>query len=241
MKKLLISSTNNPRTSLWEPIIKRIGGENIYVCSDGAEMQEELIIQGIPRSNIFSTEAPFYSMSVDLISGKTSKHIPVANYKLKELETINRYFGTFAHQACRLIIGNASTQELHTIYIQTISYWKNLIRYYGITNVFFSQVPHTGGDYCLYVACQLDEKIRIKTGHPICRSKVFIESEDSGKSNEFKNDITRKPDNYSTTTKVNYLTRLFEETEIRDEEEVKSLDTVKANAEEPDYIKNNEN
>ena len=180
-------------------------------------MQEELIIQGIPRSNIFSTEAPFYSMSFDLVSGKTSKHIPVANYKYDELETINKYFGTFAHQSCRLIIGNASTQELHTIYIQTISYWKNLIKYYGITNVFFSQVPHTGGDYCLYVACKLDEKIKIKAGHPICRSKVFVETENPGIVKSFTKEKTRRDQDNNTTIKLNYLIKLFEETKIMEE------------------------
>ena len=61
MKKLLISSTNNSRASLWAPLIKELGGESIYVCCDGAELTEELIIQGIPRRNILSTEAPFYS------------------------------------------------------------------------------------------------------------------------------------------------------------------------------------
>ena len=200
-------------------------------------MQEELIIQGIPRSNIFSTEAPFYSMSFDLVSGKTSKHIPVASYNYNELETINKYFGTFAHQSCRLIIGNASTQELHTIYIQTISYWKNLIKYYGITNVFFSQVPHTGGDYCLYVACKLDEKIKIKAGHPICRSKIFVESENTGIVESFTKEKAKMAENNNTAIKLNYLEKLFEETKTIEDAKADNKNPFEEKEGEPEYIK----
>ena len=235
MKKLLISSTNNSRATLWKPLVKELGGENIYVCCDGAELAEELIIQGIPRSNIFSTEAPFYSISHELITGRISKNAMTAKLTLEELEIINNHFGVFAHQACRLIIGNASTHQLHTIYIQTINYWKNLLRYYDITNIFFSQVAHTGGDYCLYVASKLMKGARIKAGHPICRSKIFIETESPNHNNE------ESTGNYNInksnkSLKEEYLANVLEETVAQGYAARDKNSAIQETANEPEYI-----
>ena len=35
-------------------------------------------------------------------------------------------------------------------------------------------MPHTGGDFCLYVASCIRKNIRVVNGHPICRSVLFV-------------------------------------------------------------------
>ena len=43
-------------------------------------------------------------------------------------------------------------------------------------------MPHTGGDYCLYVAAKTIEDLNIYSGHPIARSKIFIDSNPTKKA-----------------------------------------------------------
>ena len=238
MKKLLISSTNNSRASLWAPLIKELGGESIYVCCDGAELTEELIIQGIPRRNILSTEAPFYSISHELITGKVNKNAMTAKLTLEELEIINNNFGVFAHQACRLIIGNASTHQLHTIYTQTINYWKNLLVYFKITNIFFTQVPHTGGDYCLYIASKLRKEIEIQAGHPICRSKVFIQTAGKTYNNRVLEGKEDQMNSSEGSLKKEYLKGVLEETLSKEHKPASGETTKQDVTNEADYIVN---
>ena len=70
MKKVLITACNNARTTLWKPIIDKIGADNIYVCTNTPELREMLNIRGIKQSNILSTENYFYDKS--LRDNKTS-------------------------------------------------------------------------------------------------------------------------------------------------------------------------
>ena len=60
-------------------------------------------------------------------------------------------FGVFCHQACRLTIGAASTQELHSIYTQTVDYWIAQIKTKKITDIYFTQVPQTQGVITAYM------------------------------------------------------------------------------------------
>ena len=57
-----------------------------------------------------------------------------------------------------------------------IKYWLNILDTEEIGFIFFSQVPHTGGDFCLYVASTIRQHIRVLNGHPISRSVLFLKT-----------------------------------------------------------------
>ena len=182
MKKVLITACNNARTTLWKPIIERIGADNIHVCTNTPELREMLNIRGIKQSNILSTENYFYDKSLREITKQAQNITKGIQHNSKTLKIITDEFGVFCHQACRLTIGAASTQELHTIFTQTVDYWIGQIKAKKITDIYFTQVPHTGGDYCLYVAAKTIEDLNIYSGHPIARSKIFIDSNPTKKA-----------------------------------------------------------
>ena len=184
MKKVLITACNNARPTLWKPIIEKIGVENLYVCTNTPELREMLSMRGIKQSNILSTENFFYEKSLKEITRQPHRIPKGIKHNSDSLELITREFGIFCHQACRLTIGAASTQELHSIYTQTVDHWIGQINAKGITDIYFSQVPHTGGDYCLYVAAKAIQSAKIYSGHPIGRSKIFINSESGRKKTE---------------------------------------------------------
>lgn len=182
MKKVLITACNNARPTLWKPIIEKFSSDNIYVCTNTPELREMLNIRGIKQANILSTENYFYDKSLKEITKQPQKVAAGIKHNRKSLKIITDEFGIFCHQACRLTIGAASTQELHSIYTQTVDYWIKQIKAKNITDIYFTQVPHTGGDYCLYVAAQTIEGVNSYSGHPIARSKIFIDSNPTNKA-----------------------------------------------------------
>ena len=123
MKKVLITACNNARTTLWKPIIEKFGAENIYICTNTPELREMLNMRGIKQSNILSTENYFYEKSLKEITRQPQNISIRIKHDKNTLAMIMEEFGVFCHQACRLTIGAASTQELHSIYTQTVDYW----------------------------------------------------------------------------------------------------------------------
>ena len=176
--KVLVSSTNSSSHVLWDNLLINLGLGNLYVCTDAIDTKNILLSKGLLPSQILSTEQPFYSLARIVLDYESSaKNLPrTSGLSAEEYHRCHLVFGLFAHQCSRLIVGSAPVYDLMDIYFLCIKYWLNILDTEEIGFIFFSQVPHTGGDFCLYVASTIRQHIRVLNGHPISRSVLFLKT-----------------------------------------------------------------
>ena len=174
--KVLISASNSSSCVLWDSLISRLGQSNLYVCSDAPGTFRVLKDRGVRSHQILSTERPFYNLAANYLGHGQQPHAEVINQGLSvdEYARCHELFGIFAHQCSRLLIGGSPVYDLMDLYFLCVKYWLSILDKEEINLIYFSQVPHTGGDFCLYVASCIRKNIRVVNGHPICRSVLFV-------------------------------------------------------------------
>ena len=140
MKRVLFTSCNSIASHEWKHILSLLGKDAYFISLNPASIPSN-VRQQIDDENILSTEGPFYS--------------GFGSFHETEYEPINdSQFELFQEQIKRTLYAKASHKQVTSLWLKGINYWKRLLLDLHIERIFFTQFPHTGGDFILSKAAE---------------------------------------------------------------------------------------